>query len=85
MVKWLTLLLHIWEVLDQNLGPETGYPDQGFSWFSPVPPGQNCFLPNPFQLIIHYHPFTQHYTVLVNEKAPLIKLQINTIIFQLIF
>jgi hypothetical protein len=26
MVKWLTLLLRIREVLGSNLGPETGYP-----------------------------------------------------------
>jgi hypothetical protein len=27
VVEWLTLLLHIWEVLGLNLGLETGYPD----------------------------------------------------------
>jgi hypothetical protein len=26
-VKWLSLLLHMWEVSGSNLGPETGYPD----------------------------------------------------------
>jgi hypothetical protein len=36
VVEWLTLLLRIWEVLGSNLGPETGYPDLGFSWFSSV-------------------------------------------------
>jgi hypothetical protein len=24
---WLTMLLHIWEVPDSNLGPKTGHPD----------------------------------------------------------
>jgi hypothetical protein len=27
VVEWLTLLLHIPEVPDLNLGPETGYPN----------------------------------------------------------
>jgi hypothetical protein len=31
-------LLPILEVLSPNLGPETGYPDRDFSWFSSVPP-----------------------------------------------
>jgi hypothetical protein len=26
VVEWLTLLIHIWEVLGSNLSPETGYP-----------------------------------------------------------
>jgi len=34
MVEWLTLLLRIQEVPGSNLGPETGYTDWGFSWFS---------------------------------------------------
>jgi hypothetical protein len=27
VVEWLTILLHIREVPDSNLGPETGYPE----------------------------------------------------------
>jgi hypothetical protein len=38
VVEWLTILLRIREV--SNLGPEIGIPDQGFSWFSLVPPGE---------------------------------------------
>jgi hypothetical protein len=43
-----------------NLDPETGYPDQGISWFSSVPPdnagfyntfGHDRFLPYSSQLI----------------------------------
>jgi hypothetical protein len=30
LIEWLTLLLHIWEILSSNLGPETGYPDLRF-------------------------------------------------------
>jgi hypothetical protein len=25
--EWLAVLLHVWEVLGSNLGPETGYPE----------------------------------------------------------
>jgi hypothetical protein len=68
VVEWLALLLRIREVPRSNLGPETGYPNWGFSWFSSVPPGEcrdrslklshDRFLPNPFQFIIqlpHFH------------------------------
>jgi hypothetical protein len=34
MVERLTLLLHIQEVPDSNLGPVTSYPDLGFCGFS---------------------------------------------------
>jgi hypothetical protein len=30
VVKWLTLLFHVWEVLGSNLYLVTGYPDWGF-------------------------------------------------------
>jgi hypothetical protein len=63
MVEWLTLMLHIWEVLDPNLGPEIGYPDQ---WFLMVflssfrqmlgcafKLGHEHFLPHPFQFNIY--------------------------------
>jgi hypothetical protein len=63
VVKWLTFLLHIWEVLGSNLGPETSYPDWTFSYFFSVFPGKcqdrplilehGCYLPNLFQFIIH--------------------------------
>jgi hypothetical protein len=32
VIQWLKLQLRIWEVLGLNLGPETVYPDWGFSW-----------------------------------------------------
>jgi hypothetical protein len=61
MVEWLTPLLHVWEVLGSNLGPETDYPDWGFLLFSSVPPdecqvgtlksGRDHFLLNPFQFV----------------------------------
>jgi hypothetical protein len=35
VVEWLTLLLRIWEVLDSNLGLQTGYHKVfGVIWFS---------------------------------------------------
>jgi hypothetical protein len=37
VVKWLTLLLCIWEVPDSNLGSETCCNDCSFSWFYSVP------------------------------------------------
>jgi hypothetical protein len=33
-------LLYIRDVPGSNLGPETGCPDRGLSWFSSVPPGK---------------------------------------------
>jgi hypothetical protein len=39
-VDWLALLLHVWEVLCSNLGPNTSYPDCDFSWFSSAPAGK---------------------------------------------
>jgi hypothetical protein len=49
-----------------NLGPETGYPDWGFLYFSSVPPGKfwnstlklgnEHFLPTPLQFIIYLSP-----------------------------
>jgi hypothetical protein len=36
-VKWLTLMLHIWEALSLNLSPETAILT-GFLWFSSLPP-----------------------------------------------
>jgi hypothetical protein len=62
-----------------NLGPEAGYPDWGFSWFSLVLPGKfwgnslklghDRFLQNPFQFIIHYQLIIRRYIVRVTEKA----------------
>jgi hypothetical protein len=53
------------KVLGPKLGPETGYPESGFSWFSSVPPsefldstlklGHNSFLPNPNSSSFIYH------------------------------
>jgi hypothetical protein len=57
-VEYLTFLLRI---------PETGYPDEGFSWFSSVPPGEcrdsawkffhDHFLTNPSQFFIQLWSF----------------------------
>jgi hypothetical protein len=67
VVELLTLLLRILEFPGSNLGLDTGYPDWGVSWFSPVPPGNcrdntlklvhNRFLRNLLQFIIHLSPF----------------------------
>jgi hypothetical protein len=58
--------------MGSNFSLETGYPD----WFSSVPSGElsditlklghNCYLPDPFQFIIHFSPY--HSIVLVTEK-----------------
>jgi hypothetical protein len=66
VVKWLTLMLHIRELPDSNPGPDTGYPDWGFSWFFSVPPGEcpdstlkfghDRLLPDPFQFTIYLSP-----------------------------
>jgi hypothetical protein len=57
-VKWVTLLLHIWEVPASNLTPETSHLTK-FLWFSSVIPGKfwighDHLLPHPFQFIIQY-------------------------------
>jgi hypothetical protein len=67
VAEWLTLLLRIREVSDLNLGPETGYLDWGFSWFSSVRPhkcrystsklGHCRFHPHPFQFVIYQSSF----------------------------
>jgi hypothetical protein len=36
----LAFLFYIQEVSGSSLGPETGYPGWGFSWFSSVSPGK---------------------------------------------
>jgi hypothetical protein len=51
LVEWLTLLLRIREVLDSNLGLETGYADEGFIDFpqslqANARIGHDRFLPN---------------------------------------
>jgi hypothetical protein len=68
--------LRIREAPGSSLGSESGYPDEGFSWFSSVTPGEfkdstlvlghDRFLPNPFQLIIrlslfHLTPYSLSY------------------------
>jgi hypothetical protein len=62
-VERLAFLLLNLDVSGSDLGPETGCLDRGFSLFSSVLPGEcwhstlkwghDCFLPNPFQFIIH--------------------------------
>jgi hypothetical protein len=84
VVEWLTPLLRIREVPGSNPGTETGYPDEGFSWLSSVPPGKfqdsnfklvhDRFLPHPLQFIIHISSFIPSYIVCVTEKASLNKL-----------
>jgi hypothetical protein len=61
--EWFTILVRVPEVMGSNLGLETVYPDQGFSWFSSVPSyecrqstlksSHDRFLPNLFKSIIH--------------------------------
>jgi hypothetical protein len=70
-----------------NLSPETRYPEWGFTCFSSVIPhkwrdsyfklGCDCFLPSPFQFIIHLSPTIWRCIVLVTEIVSLNKLQIN--------
>jgi hypothetical protein len=78
VVEWLTHLLRIREVPGSNFGPETGYPDWGFSRFFSISPENStlklvhdCFLPRHFQFIITYRPFIWRYIVLVAERASL--------------
>jgi hypothetical protein len=62
VVECLTIPLRIREDPSSSLGSESGYPDGGFLWLSPVPTGEfkdstlalgnDRFLPNPFQFII---------------------------------
>jgi hypothetical protein len=60
-VEWLALLLRIWKGRGSDLGPEFGYTNWDFSFFSSVPTGKcwylelsyDRFLPHPFQFIIH--------------------------------
>jgi hypothetical protein len=59
--KWLTLLLHKWEVPGSNLGPETNYNEIFMVFLSPsrqlpkyyVKLGHDHFLPHPLQFIIN--------------------------------
>jgi hypothetical protein len=63
VVQWLTLLLRIRDLQGSYIGPKTGYPDSGLSWFSTVPLGEcwdsnlklvhDRFLQNLFQFIIY--------------------------------
>jgi hypothetical protein len=87
VVDRLTLLLRIREVPGSNLGPETGYPESGRSWFSSIPPDEcrgnskNYATTASFEILpIHYsrtyHPFIRRSIVLVAEKASLNELQI---------
>jgi hypothetical protein len=95
VVEWVPLLLRIREVPSSNLGPENGYPDSGFSWFSSVPPdeclditlklGYDRFLPNPFQVIIHLVTHSFDAIKWVTEKASLNKLQTNTFVWDFKF
>jgi hypothetical protein len=40
MIEWLTFLIRIREVPGSNLGPQTGYPDWGFSFVFLIPSKQ---------------------------------------------
>jgi hypothetical protein len=76
------------EVTGSNIGPETGYTDWEFSWFSSFPPGKlpgsilqfGCdrFLPSTFQSsFIYLFSIVAIYIVWGTEKALLNKLQTN--------
>jgi hypothetical protein len=81
-MSWLTLLLHIWDVLDSNLGLETSCRDWDLSWIFSVPPGKcqnnalklghDCFLPNLSQVILHFHPLIWHHIVWVDRLCGLV-------------
>jgi hypothetical protein len=47
---------HIWEVRGSNLGPETGYNDRNFSWFSSIPPGtcRDSTLIRPYRFLPYF-------------------------------
>jgi hypothetical protein len=87
------LLLCIREVPGSNLGPEAGYPECVFSWFSSVPPGEcwdstlklghDRFLPSPFQFI-HLSPFHSTLYNLNSWKSSSYRLKINEQIIQLV-
>jgi hypothetical protein len=34
VVKWLTFMLHVWEIMGSEFSPKTDHPDWGFLWFS---------------------------------------------------
>jgi hypothetical protein len=40
MVEWLAFLLRIREMPASNLGLDSGYPDEDFSWFYSDSPGE---------------------------------------------
>jgi hypothetical protein len=85
VVKWLTLLLHIWRVLDSNLGPVISQPEVFIVLLSPP---SKCW-DNALNLVVAIsfdflfnssftcHSFIRHYVARVTEKASLSKLQIS--------
>jgi hypothetical protein len=40
VIKLVALLLQMLEIMSSKLGPETGYPEWGLSWFSLITPGK---------------------------------------------
>jgi hypothetical protein len=42
LVQMVILLTCVLEVLSSNLGRGNDYPDEGFLWYSLVPPGRVC-------------------------------------------
>jgi hypothetical protein len=64
--------------MGSNLGPETGYPDSGFSCVSPVSAlkSRDRFLPHPLHPSFTFSQFIPDYIVYSTEKASLNELQI---------
>jgi hypothetical protein len=90
VVEWYTLPLHTREAPCSNHSPETNYPDWNCSWFfqsiqanvcilATLKSGHNCFLPNPFQFIIHLSSFHLTLYSMRYFKVSTNKLQTNNI------
>jgi hypothetical protein len=77
VVDWLALLLLIRDVMVQILGRRPVIVTEVFvvCWNTALNLGQDRFLPNHCQFIIHLSPFHSTMYSLVTEKAPLNKLQ----------
>jgi hypothetical protein len=81
-IEWI-LLLRMRQVPGSYLGPDTGYPDGGFTWFSLVRLGEcqdstyklghNRFLSNPFWFIIHLYSLIRRYAVVFGCQKSAVK------------
>jgi hypothetical protein len=82
VVEWLILLLRIQEVSGLELGPETGNPDWGVSWFfsrslqTNVKMATNASFHVLSNLSFTCHPII-YAIIWITEKVSLKKMQIN--------